>query len=83
MPEYATAQEYRDYIPETDNQDNNADSIIELYLDEAEAFIDWYCGRHFGNSNLEDKTFWGEGITLLRVEPCYGRARRNDNSKRD
>ena len=70
MPNYATAAEYRSYKKTDDTDGKYADAIINLYLDEAEQWIDWYCGRHFGSPGSEEINFWGEGIDLLKIDPC-------------
>ena len=71
MPDYVSAADYRAYVPDTGTTGNDADAIIDLYLDEAEEWIDWVCGRHFGVVEDEDRDYWGEGISLLRIDPAY------------
>ena len=71
MPDYVSAAEYRAYVPDTGTSGNDADAIIDLYLDEAESWVDWICGRHFGVVEDEDRDYWGDGISLLKVDPAY------------
>lgn len=71
MPEYATAGDYRDYHNRTDATGKNSDAQIDPYLEEAEEFVDWLTGNHFGNPTAEARQFWGLGIDLLEIDPCH------------
>ena len=73
MPDYVTAGEFRSYLGlgATDNTGNNSDTVLDLYLDEGESWVDWRTGRHFGVVEDEDRDYWGDGTDLLKIDPAY------------
>lgn len=71
MPRYATAEEYRAYREAPTSTGEYSDATIDLFLDEAEAWIEWRCATEFGPSDPAERDYWGEGVDLLLVDPCY------------
>ena len=71
MPDYASAADFRDYLGKSRTSGKLSDAAIEPYLDEAEDFVNWGTGNYFGSPSPEGRTFWGLGVDLLEIDPCY------------
>ena len=70
-PRYTTAAAYRAYADLPDDTGKFADAAIEPHLEEAEDWLEWRCATEFGPSAPATRDYWGEGIGLLKIDPCY------------